>query len=82
LILINLALTNMVLHMILFFLLPKGVLHKWDYYWSRFFWLNEVWFVAPRTRGLGIHDLEVKNTALLGKLLLSYLLRMRLVKPI
>jgi hypothetical protein len=38
LILINSVLTNMVLHMISFFLLPKGVLHKLNYYWSRFFW--------------------------------------------
>jgi hypothetical protein len=36
LILINLVLTNMVLHMISFFILLKGVLHKMDYYWSRF----------------------------------------------
>jgi hypothetical protein len=32
LILINSVLSNMVLHMILLFLLPKGVLHKLDYY--------------------------------------------------
>jgi hypothetical protein len=32
LVLINLVLTNMVLYMISFFLLPKGVLHKLDYY--------------------------------------------------
>jgi hypothetical protein len=38
LILINLVLTNMLLHMILFFLLTKGVLHKLDYYRSRLFW--------------------------------------------
>jgi hypothetical protein len=38
LVLINLVLSNMVLHMISFFLLPKGVLYKLDYYWSRFFW--------------------------------------------
>jgi hypothetical protein len=38
LILINSVLSNMVLHMISFFLLPKGVLHKLDYYRSRFFW--------------------------------------------
>jgi hypothetical protein len=41
LILINLILSNMVLHMILFFLLPKGVLYKLDYYWSRFFWQGD-----------------------------------------
>jgi hypothetical protein len=38
LILINSVLTNMVLYMISFFLLPKGVLHRLDYYRSRFFW--------------------------------------------
>jgi hypothetical protein len=32
LVLINSVLTNMVLYMIPFFLLPKGVLHKFDYY--------------------------------------------------
>jgi hypothetical protein len=37
-VLINSVLTNMVLYMISFFLLPKGVLHKLDYYQSRFFW--------------------------------------------
>jgi hypothetical protein len=74
LILINLVLTNMVLHMILFFLFPKGVIYKLDYYWSIFFWLNEVWFVVPMTRGLGIHDLEVKNTALLDKWLFKLLI--------
>jgi hypothetical protein len=41
LILINLVLSNMVLHMISFFLLPKGVLHKLDYYRSRFFWQGD-----------------------------------------
>jgi hypothetical protein len=41
LILINLVLTNMVLHMICFFLLPKGVLQKLDYYRSRFFWQGD-----------------------------------------
>jgi hypothetical protein len=32
LVLINLVFTNMVLYMISFFLLPKGILHKLDYY--------------------------------------------------
>jgi hypothetical protein len=31
----------MVLYMISFFLLPKGILHKLDYYWSRFFWQRD-----------------------------------------
>jgi hypothetical protein len=26
-----------------------------------------VWFAVPRIRGLGVHDLEVKNSALLDK---------------
>jgi hypothetical protein len=37
LVLINSVLTNMVLYMISFFLLPKRVLHKLDYYRSRIF---------------------------------------------
>jgi hypothetical protein len=41
LILINSVLSNMVLHMISFFLLPKRVLHKLDYYRSRFFWQGD-----------------------------------------
>jgi hypothetical protein len=41
LILINSVLSNMVLYMISFFLLPKGVLHKLDYYRSRFFWQGD-----------------------------------------
>jgi hypothetical protein len=74
----------MVLHMI-FFLLPKGVLHKLDYYRSRFFWQGDSekkiyrlakWSVVccPKDQGgLGIHDLSVKNTALLGKWLFKLL---------
>jgi hypothetical protein len=38
LVLINSVLSNMVLHTISFFLLPKGVLYKLDYYRLRFFW--------------------------------------------
>jgi hypothetical protein len=79
LVLINSVLSNMVLHMISFFLLPKGVLHKLDYYMSRFFWQGDSekkkyrlakWSVVccPNDQGgLGIHGLSVKNTALLGK---------------
>jgi hypothetical protein len=55
-VLINSILSNMALYMISFFLLPKGILHRLDYYRSRFFWqgdsekssinsLNRVWFV-------------------------------------
>jgi hypothetical protein len=40
-ILINLVLSNMMLHMISFFLLPKAVLRKMDYYRSIFFWQGD-----------------------------------------
>jgi hypothetical protein len=75
----------MVLHMISFFLLPKGVLHKVHYYRPRFFWQGDTkkkkyclakWIVVccPKDQGgLGIHDLELKNTALLGKWLFKLL---------
>jgi hypothetical protein len=71
--------------MISFFLLPKGVLHKLDYYRSRFFWQGDSeknkyrlakWSVvcSPKNQGgFGIHDLEVKNIALLGKWLFKLL---------
>jgi hypothetical protein len=71
--------------MISCFLLPKGVLHKLDYYRSRFFWQGDSekkkyrlvkWNVVCRPKdqgGLGIHDLEVKNSALLGKWLFKLL---------
>jgi hypothetical protein len=69
----------MVLYIISFFLLPKEVLHKLDYYQSRFFWQGDSekkkyrpvkWSVicGPKDQGgLGVHDLEVKNSVLLGK---------------
>jgi hypothetical protein len=75
----------MVLYIISFFLLPKGVLHKLDYYRSRFFWQGDSekkkyrlvkWSVVcrPKYQGrLGVHDLEVKNLALLGKCLFKLL---------
>jgi hypothetical protein len=72
--------------MISFFLLPKGVLYKLDYYRSRFFWQGDnekkkyrlaKWSAvcSPKDQGgLGIHDLEVKNTALLRKWLFKLLI--------
>jgi hypothetical protein len=86
LVLINSVLTNMVLYMIYFFLLPKGVLHKLDYYRSRFFWQGDSekkkcqlvkWSIVCRPKdqgGLEVHDLEVKNSALLGKWLFKLLI--------
>jgi hypothetical protein len=41
LVLINSVLSNMILHMISFFILPKGVLQKLDRYQSRFFWQED-----------------------------------------
>jgi hypothetical protein len=79
LVLINSVLTNMVLYMFSFFQVPKGVLKRLDYYRSRFFWQGDSdkkkyrlakWNIVCRPKdqgGLGIHDLEAKNTALLGK---------------
>src|SRR4051812_39469694 len=75
----------MVLYMISFFLLPKGVLTKVGYFRSRFFWQGDSekkkyrlarWNMVCRPKefgGLGIHDLQVKNTALLGKCLFKLL---------
>jgi hypothetical protein len=71
--------------MISFFLLPKGVLKKLNYYRSRFFWQGDSekkkyrlvkWRVVCRPKdqgGLGVHDLQVKNTALLCKWLFKLL---------
>ena len=85
LVLINSVLSNMVLYMISFFQLPKGVLKRLDYFRSRFFWQGDSeerkyrpakWSVvcSPKDHGgLGIHDLEVKNRALLGKWLFKLL---------
>jgi hypothetical protein len=71
--------------MISFFLLPKGVLVRLDYYRSRSFWQGDSekkkyglvkWSVVCRPKdqgGLGIHDLQAENTALLGKWLFKLL---------
>ena len=42
LVLINSVLTNMVLYMLSFFLVPKGVLKRLNYYRSRFFWQGDL----------------------------------------
>jgi hypothetical protein len=65
--------------MISFFQLPKEVLHRLDYFRSRFFWQENSgkkkyrltkWSVVYRSKdqgGLGVHDLKIKNMVLLGK---------------
>jgi hypothetical protein len=85
LVLINAVLSNMVLYMISFFQLPRGVLKRLDYFRSRFFWQGDCekrkyrlakWSVLCRPKdhgGLGIQDLQVKNRALLGKWLYKLL---------
>jgi hypothetical protein len=85
LVLINSVLSNMVLYMLSFFLLPKGVLKRLDFFHSRFFWQGDSekkkyrltkWSVVCRPKdqgGLGIQDLEVNNTTLLGKWLFRLL---------
>ena len=72
LVLINSVLTNMVLYMLSFFQLPKGVLKRLDYFRSGFFWQGDgekkkyrvaKWSVVCRLKDqarLGIHDLQVK----------------------
>jgi hypothetical protein len=71
--------------MISSFLLPKGVLQRLDYYRSRFFWQGDSekkkyrlvkWSLVCRPKdqgGLGIHELQAKNTSLLGKWLFKLL---------
>jgi hypothetical protein len=73
LVLINSVLTNMILYMIYFFQLPRRVLHRLDYFRSRFFWEGDnekkkyrlkKWSVVCRPKdqdGLGVDDLEVKT---------------------
>jgi hypothetical protein len=62
LVLINSALSNMVLYMLSFFLLPKGVLSRLDFFRSRFFWQGDTekkkyrlakWSVACHTKDQG-----------------------------
>jgi hypothetical protein len=65
--------------MVSFFQLPKGVLHKLDYFRSKFFRQGDnekkkyrmmKWSVVYRPKvqgGLGVDDIEVKNRVLLGK---------------
>jgi hypothetical protein len=85
LVLLNSVFSNMALYMLSFFLLPKGVLSRLDFFRLRFFWQGDSekkkyrlakWSVVCRPKdqgGLGIQDLEVKNTALLGKWLFRLL---------
>jgi hypothetical protein len=84
----------MVLYMISFFLLPKGLLGRLDYSYQDTFGKEILrrkkcrltkWSVVCRPKGqggLGVHDLEVKNRALLGKWLFKLLIIDRVCQTI
>ena len=67
------------------FALPKGVQKKLDYFLSRFYWQGDEqkkkyrlakWSILCQPKdqgGLGIHDLHIKNIALLSKWLFKLL---------
>jgi hypothetical protein len=71
LVLINSVLTSMVLFMLSFFEVPKGVLEKIEYYMSQFFWQNDnhkkkymlaKWSILCQTKdhgGMGIMNIVV-----------------------
>jgi hypothetical protein len=68
-----------------FLFVPEGVLKKLDYLWSHFFWQNDEqkwkyrlakWDILCQPKdqgGLGIHNLDIKNTSLLSKWLYKLL---------
>jgi len=83
--LINSVLSSLPMYMMLFFEIPKGVRKKLDYFRSRFFWQSDEhkrkyrlakWDILCQQKeqgGLGIHNLELKNIALLSKWLYQLL---------
>jgi hypothetical protein len=92
LVLINSVLTNMLLHMISFFILPKGVHDKLDYYRSRLFWEGDSekkksrlarWNISvPRTKEVSeFMTLRLKIQHFLANSCLSSLRRMGLGRP-
>jgi hypothetical protein len=87
LVLINSVLYSLALFMLSFFEIPKGILHKLDFYRSRFFWQGdnnkkkyrlEKWSIICRPKdqgGLGILDFENQNNCLLSKWLFNLINR-------
>ena len=83
--LINSVLSSLPMYMMSFFAIPKGVVKKLDYFRSRFFWQSDEqkrkyrlakWGILcqPKNQGaLRIHNLDIKNTALLSKWLFKLL---------
>jgi len=77
--LINSVLSSLPMYMMSFFEIPKDVRTKLDYFRSRFFWQSDEhkWkyrlakldiMCQPKEQGgLGIHNIELKNIALLSK---------------
>jgi hypothetical protein len=73
------------MYMMSFYAIPKGVLKKLDYFRSRFSWQSDdqkrkyrlaKWSILCQPKdqgGLGIHDLDVKNTTLLSEWLYKLL---------
>jgi hypothetical protein len=79
LVLINSVLTSLVMFMLSFFEVLRGVLEKIDYYRSRFYWQCEQhkkkyrlerWSIICQPKeqgGLGIQNIDVQNRCLLSK---------------
>ena len=77
--LINSVLSSLSMYMMSSFEIPKGIRKKLDYFRSRFFWQSDEhkkkyrlakWDILCQPKeqgGLGIHNLELKNIALLSK---------------
>jgi hypothetical protein len=82
----NSVLSSLPMYMISFFKIPRGVLKKLDYFRSRFFWQCDYhkrkyhlakWDILCQPKeqgGLWIHNLDIKNTALLSKWLFHLLI--------
>jgi hypothetical protein len=79
LVLIKLVLSSLAIFMLSFFEVPKEVLHKLDFYRSKFFWQGDnhkkkyrlaKWGIICRPKdqgGLGVLNLELQNKCLLSK---------------
>jgi hypothetical protein len=79
LVLIKSVLSSLAMFMLSFFEVPKEVLHKLDFYRSRFFWQGDnhkkkyrlaKWGIIYRPKdqaGLGVLNLELQNKCLLSK---------------
>ena len=76
--LINSVLTSLAMFMLSFFEVPRGVLDKLDYYYSRFFWQGDEhkkkyrlakWDILCQPKeqgGLGIQNIDLHNKFLLS----------------